>query len=63
MELASGLARSERIAVLFTEHDMDVVFNHASRVIVLHSGELIAAGAPAAVRADARVQQVYLDDA
>ncbi len=63
MELASGLARSERIAVLFTEHDMDVVFNHASRVIVLHSGELIAAGVPAEVRADARVQQVYLDDA
>jgi len=63
MELASGLARSERIAVLFTEHDMDVVFNYASRVIVLHSGELIAAGAPAEVRADARVQQVYLDDA
>ena len=63
MELASGLARSGRIAVLFTEHDMDVVFNYASRVIVLHSGELIAAGAPAEVRADARAQQVYLDDA
>ena len=63
MELASSLARSERIAVLFTEHDMDVVFNYAGRVIVLDSGELIAAGAPAEVRADARVRQVYLDDA
>jgi branched-chain amino acid transport system ATP-binding protein len=63
MELASGLASSEGIAVLFTEHDMDVVFNYASRVVVLDSGEVIAAGAPAEVRADARVQQVYLDDA
>jgi branched-chain amino acid transport system ATP-binding protein len=63
MELASGLAGSEGIAVLFTEHDMDVVFNYASRVVVLDSGEVIAAGAPAEVRADARVQQVYLDDA
>jgi len=63
MELASGLASSEGIAVLFTEHDMDVVFNYASRVVVLDSGEVIAAGASAEVRADARVQQVYLDDA
>ena len=63
MELASGLASSEGIAVLFTEHDMDVVFNYASRVVVLDSGAVIAAGASAEVRADARVQQVYLDDA
>jgi branched-chain amino acid transport system ATP-binding protein len=63
MELASRLAASEGIAVLFTEHDMDVVFQHATRVLVLHLGELIAAGAPAAVRADARVREVYLGDA
>ncbi|HYN12579.1 MAG TPA: ABC transporter ATP-binding protein [Burkholderiales bacterium] len=63
MELASRLAASEGIAVLFTEHDMDVVFQHARRVLVLHLGELIAAGAPAAVRADARVREVYLGDA
>ncbi|HET7198869.1 MAG TPA: ABC transporter ATP-binding protein [Burkholderiales bacterium] len=63
MALASGLARSENIAVLFTEHDMDVVFGFASRVLVLHLGELIAGGAPEAVRADARVREVYLGDA
>ena len=60
MALAAGLARSEGIAVLFTEHDMDVVFGHADRVIVLHSGEVIASGAPAEIRADPRVQEVYL---
>ena len=60
MDLATGLAREQRIAVLFTEHDMDVVFGHADRVIVLDHGEIIAEGAPAAIRADPRVQAVYL---
>jgi branched-chain amino acid transport system ATP-binding protein len=60
MALASSLAHSERIAVLFTEHDMDVVFGHAERVVVLHSGEVIAIGSPAEIRADRRVQEVYL---
>ena len=60
MQLATELARSGGIAVLFTEHDMDVVFTHADRVIVLSGGELIAEGKPATVRADARVREVYL---
>ena len=63
MQLAAALARSERIAVLFTEHDMDVVFNFASRIIVLDGGEVIAAGAPDEVRADPRVREVYLGNA
>jgi branched-chain amino acid transport system ATP-binding protein len=63
MELAAGLARRDRIAVLFTEHDMSVVFGFASRVIVMHLGEVIAEGSPEAVRADARVREVYLGDA
>ena len=63
MTLASDLARSENIAVLFTEHDMDIVFGFARRVIALHLGEVIAAGAPEQVRADARLREVYLGDA
>ncbi len=63
MQLAATLARSEEIAVLFTEHDMSVVFGHASRVIVLHQGELIAEGRPEEVRNDRKVREVYLGDA
>jgi branched-chain amino acid transport system ATP-binding protein len=62
MQLAADLARQEKIAVLFTEHDMDVVWSYADRVIVLDRGGIIAQGTPDAVRADARVQAVYLGD-
>jgi branched-chain amino acid transport system ATP-binding protein len=63
MQLAAGLARDDRLAVLFTEHDMNVVFGFATRVIVLHLGAVIAAGKPEEVSADARVREVYLGDA
>ena len=63
MRLASDLARRDGIAVLFTEHDMDVVFGFADRVIVLDRGRIIAEGTPDAIRADPRVQAVYLGTA
>jgi branched-chain amino acid transport system ATP-binding protein len=60
MRLTVDIARAETIGVLFTEHDMDVVFGHADRVLVMSQGRLIAAGPPAAVRADETVRRVYL---
>jgi branched-chain amino acid transport system ATP-binding protein len=62
MELAARLARAQKIAVLFTEHDMDVVFSQADRVIVLDRGRLITGGLPAEVRANPEVQAIYLGD-
>src|SRR5262249_31615200 len=60
MRLAAGIAPGRGIGVLFTEHDMDAVFAHADRILVLVRGEIIAAGLPEEVRANAQVRQVYL---
>jgi branched-chain amino acid transport system ATP-binding protein len=60
MELTARIAREQGIAVLFTEHDMDVVFGHADRIIVLDRGRLIAEGVAEDVRANPAVQAVYL---
>ena len=60
MELTARIAREQGIAVLFTEHDMDVVFAHADRILVLDRGRLIAEGSAADVRANPAVQAVYL---
>jgi branched-chain amino acid transport system ATP-binding protein len=60
MALVTRAARERTIGVLFTEHDMDAVFGHADRILVLNRGVLIAEGSPAEVRANAEVQGVYL---
>jgi branched-chain amino acid transport system ATP-binding protein len=60
MALTRELARSRSLAVLFTEHDMDVVFGVADRILVLDRGALIAEGDGAAIRADPQVRAVYL---
>ncbi|MBN8890619.1 MAG: ABC transporter ATP-binding protein [Rhodospirillales bacterium 70-18] len=60
MALARRLAGERGIAVLFTEHDMDVVFGVADRILVLDRGRVIAEGDGVAIRADARVRAVYL---
>jgi branched-chain amino acid transport system ATP-binding protein len=60
MRLVRSIAAVQGVSVLFTEHDMDVVFATADRVLVLSQGEVIAEGHPDAVRADARVRAAYL---
>ena len=59
MALTRRLVAERHLAVLFTEHDMDVVFEHADRILVLARGELIAEGDAASIRDDARVRAVY----
>ena len=60
MSLTAELVKERNIAALFTEHDMDVVFTHADRIMVLNRGQLIASGSPEVVRNDPHVQQIYL---
>ena len=59
MQLTRRLVNQRGLAVLFTEHSMDVVFEHADRVLVMARGALIAQGSPAQVQADPQVQAVY----
>ena len=60
MQLTTEIVRERNIGVLFTEHDMDVVFAHADRIMVLDRGQLISEGPPMAVRSDRKVQEIYL---
>jgi branched-chain amino acid transport system ATP-binding protein len=62
MELTAQIARSQKIGVLFTEHDIESVFAHADRILVLVRGEIIASGTPEEVRGNSRVKQVYLGE-
>jgi branched-chain amino acid transport system ATP-binding protein len=60
IRLIDRIVRERGLTLLFTEHDMDVVFSIAQKITVLHQGRVIADGAPADVRADPEVRRVYL---
>jgi branched-chain amino acid transport system ATP-binding protein len=62
MRLTASIARERSIGVLFTEHDMDVVFEHADRILVLNRGSLIAEGSPEDVRRNPEVRAIYLGE-
>ncbi len=58
--LVGRIAAARRLTLLFSEHDMTVVFTIADRISVMHHGEIIASGVPAEVRSNPEVQRVYL---
>jgi branched-chain amino acid transport system ATP-binding protein len=60
--LIERIAAERGLSLLFTEHDMDVVFQIAQRIGVLHQGQLIAEGTPDEVRADPQVRRIYLGE-
>ena len=62
IRLIERIAADRGLTLLFTEHDMEVVFSIAHRITVLHQGRVIADGAPAEVRRDAEVRRVYLGE-
>ncbi|UCF95769.1 MAG: ABC transporter ATP-binding protein [Desulfobacterales bacterium] len=63
IELIASIARDRDLTLLFTEHDMAVVFSIAERILVLHQGQLIAGGSPDEVRANPVVQDIYFGKA
>jgi branched-chain amino acid transport system ATP-binding protein len=54
---------SRELTILFIEHDMDVVFRFASRIIVMVGGRILVEGAPDEIARDERVREVYLGKA
>jgi branched-chain amino acid transport system ATP-binding protein len=60
IRLIERIARDRGLTLLFTEHDMEVVFSISQRIAVLHQGKVIADGTPAEVRSDPEVRRVYL---
>ncbi|MGI9475673.1 MAG: ABC transporter ATP-binding protein [Hyphomicrobiaceae bacterium] len=62
IQLVDRISKERDLTLLFTEHDMSVVFGIADRISVLHHGEIIASGSPEEVRNDPNVRSVYLGD-
>ena len=62
MVLIDTIAREKGLTILFTEHDMDVVFGHAECITVMHQGRILAEGDPHDVRANQAVQKIYLGE-
>jgi branched-chain amino acid transport system ATP-binding protein len=58
--LLERIAEERELTLLFTEHDMEVVFSIAQKIAVLHQGHIIAEGLPDTVRANDEVRRVYL---
>jgi branched-chain amino acid transport system ATP-binding protein len=60
--LVDRITKDRGLTLLFTEHDMGVVFGIADRISVLHHGEIIASGLPEEVRNDPEVRRIYLGE-
>ena len=62
IELIGRITREKGLTLLFTEHDMEVVFSISERIMVLYQGRLIAEGTPHEIRRNPDVQKVYLGE-
>ena len=63
LDLLVTVVNRRGLTLFFTEHDMDVVFSVAERILVMHQGAIIAEGPPEAVRANSDVRRAYLGEA
>jgi branched-chain amino acid transport system ATP-binding protein len=56
------VAKEQKLTVIFTEHDMSVVFHISEKIRVMNQGNIITIGGPEEIRANKEVQQIYLTD-
>jgi branched-chain amino acid transport system ATP-binding protein len=63
MDVVMDATLRERRAVMFIEHDLDIIARYATRVLAFAEGTIIAQGAPAAVIGDAKVRRYILGEA
>jgi branched-chain amino acid transport system ATP-binding protein len=62
IRMVHRIAKQLGLTVVFTEHDMQVVFSASDRISVLHHGAIVADGTPQAIRQSAKVQEIYLGE-
>ncbi len=62
MELIKKLAKMRELTILFCEHDMEIVFSIAQRIMVMRHGRTIIQGTPEEVRSNPEVQEAYLGE-
>jgi branched-chain amino acid transport system ATP-binding protein len=62
MELLQSLSRNKDFTILFTEHDMSLVFSISDWIGVMHMGKLIAEGSPEVIKHNKIVKKVYLGE-
>jgi len=62
MALVDHLNQDQNITILFTEHDLSVVFNHARNITLLHHGQIIIQGTPDQVRMNETAQKIYFGE-
>ncbi len=62
MALVKDLCEKERLTMIFTEHNMSVVFDWAKRIAVMYQGRIIADGKPEEIRENPEVRRVYLGE-
>jgi branched-chain amino acid transport system ATP-binding protein len=62
MNLIKSLALERSLTIVFIEHDMDIVFNYADEITVMHQGGIIATGTPNEIRNNQLVQDTYLGE-
>jgi branched-chain amino acid transport system ATP-binding protein len=62
VRLLQQISQEQGLTLVFTEHDMDIVFGISEKITVLHQGLVIAAGAPGEIKANDEVRKAYLGD-